>query len=172
MKKELAVRDLWDDGVFAGLHLVPLVARFLSFRHDDIEYNPALAREESVRIAALMYLGGIRQRFGVQLTSDIFVPKLKQAVVSQDKSNPEQIKNVLLWLLFIGGVQSLRHEDHSFFIGATAGAMMRLKCHTWDELMTTARTVSWVNGALEKECDQFHIELSSELWNTYGHFMP
>jgi hypothetical protein len=171
MKNELAVRDLWDDGVFAGLHLVPLLAKFLSFRHDNIEDNPALAREESCRIAALMYLGGIRQKFGVMLTSEIYVPKLKQAIVSQDKSNPEHIKHLLLWLLLIGGVQSHRHEDHSFFVGALAGAMMRLRCHTWDELLTAVRTVSWVDGIMEKDCDQFHIEVSSELWNSYGLFM-
>jgi hypothetical protein len=171
MINELAVRNLWDDGVFAGLHVVPLLAKLLSFRHDAVEGNPALAKEESCRIAALIYLGGIRQRFGVPLTPDVFIPKLMQAIISMDKSNPEAMKYFLLWLLMVGGLQSMNHEDHRFFVGAIAGAMMRLRCSTWDELMVAIRKVSWVDGILGPECDKFHIEVSSELLSSYGYFM-
>jgi hypothetical protein len=172
MVNELAFRDLWDDGVFAGLHVVPLLDKFLSFRHNNVEDDSAVAREECCRIAALIYLGSIRQRFGVQLTPDIFIPKLKQGIVCMDKSTPEEIKNLLLWLLLLGGAQSIHHEDHDFFVGAIAGAMMRLKCTSWDELMTAVHKVSWVDGILKAECDKFHLDVSSELWNSYGHFMP
>lgn len=171
MLNKLAVRDLWDDGVFAGLHVVPLLDKFLSFRHHDVEDNPVAAREECCRTAALIYLGSIRQRFGVQLTPGIYIRKLKQGIVSMDKSTPEQIKNLLLWLLMLGGAQSINHEDHDFFVGAIAGAMTRLKCTTWDELMTAVRQVSWVDGILIPECAKFHVEVSFELWNSYGHFM-
>lgn len=171
MERELAVRDLWDDGVFAGLHVVPLLARLLSVRHDSVEDDPALAREEACRTAVLMYLGSIRRNFGVQITPEIFIPKLKQSIVFMDKSTPEEMQNVLLWLLLIGGVQSIDHEDHGFFIGAISGAMIRLKCGTWDELMTAARAISWVDGILEPECTKLHVEVSSELWHTYGHFI-
>jgi hypothetical protein len=171
MENELAVRDLWDDGVFAGLHVIPLLAKLLSVRHDLVEDDPALAREEACRTATLIYLGSIRQRFGVQITPEVFIPKLKQAIVSMDKSTPEEMRSLLLWLLLIGGAQSINHNDHSFFVGAISGAILRLKCGTWDELMVAAREISWLDGILESECTKFHVEVSSELWDTYGHFM-
>jgi hypothetical protein len=164
----LAVRDLWDDGVFAGLHIVPLMGKFLSIRHDISKSCPAIAREGSCRVGALLYLGGIRQRFGVNLTPDVYIPKLKRAVTSQDNSNPE-MNPLLLWLLVIGGVQSLVHEDHNWFVTETANLVMRMQYSTWGELMSTIRKVSWVDGILQAECNKFRIEVASELWNSYGY---
>lgn len=165
------MRELWDDGVFAGLRVVPFVARFLSFRHNEIEGNPALAREEACRTAALIYLGSIRERFGVPLTPEVFIPKLKQAIVVMDKSKPREIGNLLLWLLMLGGVRSHGHDDHSFFVGAIAGTIACLDYHAWDEVMTGVRRISWVDGILEDACDKFRKEISAELWETYGRIL-
>lgn len=169
MVSALAVRDLWDDGVFAGLHVVPLMSKFLSIHHDISESSPALAREESCRLGALLYLGGIRRRFGVNLTPDVYIPKLKKAIISQDNSNAE-INPVLLWLLVIGGIQSLAHEDHPWFVTEASNLIIGMEYSTWEELMTAVRTVSWVDGILQVECEKFRMEVASELWNSYGYF--
>lgn len=167
---ERAVRYLWDDGVFAGLHVVPLLSKFLSIRHNISESNPTFASEESRRIGALLYLAGIRQRFGVNLAKDIYIPKLKHAIMVQNNSNLEKIKPVMVWLLVIGGVQSLMHDDHNWFVSATVQLILQLQYNNWEELMTTVREVSWVEGILEVECNKFCMEVSSTLWNSYGHF--
>ena len=166
---ELATRDLWDDGVFAGLYILPVLAKFLSIRPDINGYSPALARQESCRIGALLYLAGIRHRFGVQFSAHIYIPKLKQAIISQAGSNAEEISPLIVWLLVLGGTQSFMNEDHKWFVQATAALVQRLQLSTWDGLMDTVRMVSWIEGILEVECDLFRMEVSSESWNSHEH---
>jgi hypothetical protein len=169
MINELEVRVLWQDGPFAGLHVVPLLSKFLSVRHDISESNPVLAREESCRIGALLYLAGVRQRFGVNLAaSNTYIPKLKYAIVAQGVLNVEDQNYFLLWLLVIGGIQSLLHGDHRWFVSAAANLIMQLRCGSLVEVMGIVRRVSWLDGILDIECDEFYAEVSSELLTTYG----
>ena len=165
MISELAVRDLWDDGVFAGLHVVHLIYKFLSFRHNIDECSNTLAREESFRLGALIYLGSIRQKSGVQFTPDIFVLKLKQAIIASALAD---INPFLLWLLLLGGAQSLECDGHGWFIRTTICAINRVQCRSWDELIACARRVSWVDGILNIECANFHREVATELFRVHG----
>jgi len=170
MIDELAVRVLWEDGPFAGLHVVPLLSKFLSVRHNISDSNPAVAREESCRIGALLYLAGVRQRFSVNLAaSNTYIPKLKSAILGQGVLNMEESNHLLLWLLVIGGVQSLLHEDHHWFVSAAANLIMHLQCGSRGEVMGIVRRVSWLDGILDIECDEFYTEASSELLSAYGH---
>jgi len=165
---ELAVRDLWDDGVFAGLHVVPLLSKLLSIRYEAGRHNQAFSRLESCRIGAILYLAGIRRRFGVNLATGIYISKLKDAIVAQEHSNLEEIDPILLWVLLIGGVQSLVHTEHKWFVSATADLIVRWQFRIWEELMDIVRGVLWIEGIVDAECDEFQREMSSELWNTYG----
>lgn len=166
MISELAVRDLWDEGIFAGLHVVHLIYKFLSFRHNINECGTTLAREESFRLGALIYLGSIRQKSGVQFTAEIFVLKLKQAIIA---SALAEINPLLLWLLLLGGAQSLDCDGHGWFIRTTICAINRLEYLSWDELIACARRVSWVDGILNIECENFHREISTELFRVHGY---
>ncbi|KAH6699745.1 hypothetical protein BKA61DRAFT_582917 [Leptodontidium sp. MPI-SDFR-AT-0119] len=93
---ELVARDLWDDGVFAGLYVVPLVNKLLSIRHDISESNTTLARQEACRLGTLLYPAGIRQRFGVNLLAEIYIPELKEAIPFQVGLNFGQDDPVML----------------------------------------------------------------------------
>ncbi|OBT53596.1 hypothetical protein VE04_06287 [Pseudogymnoascus sp. 24MN13] len=155
--------DLWDNAVFAGLYIVPLLSKLLTIRHNA--FDAALATEKACRIGALLYLSGIRRRFGITLTSDIHVQNLKHAISEDKSSNPDPIRP---WLLIIGGAQSVQLEDREWFVSETANLLLRLQYNTWDELMAAVRGVLWVEGILETECDQFHADVTSEVWNKYG----
>jgi len=170
MTNELTFRPLWEDGPFAGLHVVPLLSKFLSIRHSIIESNPTFAKEESCRIGALLYLAGVRQRFGVNLAaSNIYIPKLKHAITAQGVPNMEESNHLLLWILVTGGVQSLLHEDHHWFVSTAADLMVRLNLGSYSAVMAIVRRVLWVDGILDVECDEFYSEVSSELLSSYGH---
>jgi hypothetical protein len=166
---ELAIRDLWDDGVFAGLQVVPLLSKLLSIRHETSRHNPAFSRQESCRISATLYLAGIWRRFGVNLATGIYISKLKDAIITQDNSNLDKSDPILLWILLIDGVQSLIHAEHKWFVSATAELIVRRQFNRWEELVDTLGGVLWIEGILDVECDEFHRELSAESWNTYGH---
>lgn len=170
MVNELELRDLWKDGPFAGLHVVPLLSKFLSVRHDTNDSSPLVAREESCRIGALLYLAGVRQRFGVNLAaSNTYISKLKYAIVAQGVLNMEEPNDLLLWLLVIGGIQSLLHEDHHWFVSAAANLIMHLQYRSRAEIMSIVRRVSWLDGILDIECEELYMEVSSELLTVYGH---
>ena len=166
---ELAVRDLWDDGVFAGLHVVPLLSKLLSIRYETLGSTPPFARQEACRIGALLYLAGIRHRFGVGLKAGVYIPKLKDVIIAQDGSNLETTDPILLWVLFLGGVQSLRHAEHKWYISAIADLIVRRQWSMWEQLMAIVHQVLWVEGILEVECEEFRREVSAESWSSYGH---
>ena len=169
MVSELAIRDLWDDGVFAGLHVMPLISKLLSFRHDTHEYILTFARQESCRIGALLYLSGVRCRYGVSLSTAVYIPKLKDVIITQDNSSFDPTDPVLLWVVFIGGVKSLVHAEHNWFVSTAAQIIVRQQWTLWDELMAVIREVLWIEGVLEVECHEFRREVSAELWSSYGH---
>ncbi|MAD86734.1 MAG: hypothetical protein CL912_27570 [Deltaproteobacteria bacterium] len=159
--KEMSVRDIWDDGVFAGLYVVPVISKFLSIPHNIINQNPVLLRQEMCRLGALLYLAGIRQRFGVELHLEIYVSKLKLVLAI-----PTQDHDVLLslWLLVLGGVQSFLSEHHGWFVSATADLITRLQYSFWDEVMVALNQVVWIEGLLGAEFENFRMEITSILW--------
>jgi hypothetical protein len=164
---ELTVRDLWDDGVFAGLHVVPVLGKLLSIRYEAVDLNPALARQEACRIGAILYLAGVRHRFGVNLAKDIYIPKLKEFIIAQDGLISENVDPILLWVLVIGGMQSFMHEEHKWYVSATANLIVRKQLNMWEELMAIMYEVLWIGGILEAECNEFQGEVNEELWTTY-----
>jgi hypothetical protein len=156
--------SMWGNGVFAGLHVVPLLSRLLTIRHNTT--SPTLAKEESCRAGALLYLSGIRRRFGVDLTSGIHVQNLKLAICrdASRETNP-----IMPWLLVVGGAQSVVLEDRNWFISATADLILSFRYNTWDELMRDVRDILWVEGILENECGRFHADVVAEIRSKYGH---
>jgi hypothetical protein len=105
MANELTLRDLWDDGVFAGLHVVPILSKRLSIRPEVAERNPDFARQEACRIGAVLYLAGVRRRFGVNLATNVYTPKPKDSIFAQGGESLDEFDPILLWMLMIGGVQ-------------------------------------------------------------------
>jgi hypothetical protein len=166
---ELTVRNLWDDGVFAGLNAVPVLSKLLSIRYETVECDPSFARQEACRIGAILYLAGIRRRFGVNLAKNVYIPKLKDSIIAQDDSNLEKADPILLWVLMIGGVQSFMHEEHKWFVSATANLVVHKRYRMWGELMAVVCEILWIDGILEAECNEFRGEVSAELWSSYKH---
>jgi hypothetical protein len=169
MVSELTVRDFWDDGVFAGLNVVPVLSKLLSIRYETVESGPAFARQEACRIGAILYLAGVRCRFGWNLATNVYIPKLKDSIIIQDDSNLEKTDPILLWVLMIGGVQSFMHEEHKWFVSATANLVVHKGYSMWEELMAIVCEVLWIDGILEAECNKFQGEVSAELWTSYRH---
>jgi hypothetical protein len=165
----LTVRDFWDDSVFAGLNVVPVLSKLLSIRYETVECDPAFARQDACRISAILYLAGIRCRFEANLATNVYIPKLKDTIIAQGDSNLEKTDLILLWALMIGGVQSFRHDEHKWFVSATANLVVHNRYSIWEELMAVVCGVLWINGILEVKCNEFQGEVSSELWTSYRH---
>lgn len=169
MVSELTARDFWNDGFFAGLNIFPVLCKFLSIRYDTVDRDPVLARQEACRICAILYLAGIRCRFGGNLTTNIYIPKLKESIIAQNDPNLGETDPILLWLLMIGGIQSFMHEEHKWFVSAIANRVVHNQYSSWRELMAVACRVLWIDGLLKAECSELRDELSTELWTSHRH---
>ncbi|KAH7369531.1 hypothetical protein BKA65DRAFT_718 [Rhexocercosporidium sp. MPI-PUGE-AT-0058] len=165
---ELEIRDLWDDGVFAGLHVVPVISKFLSVPPNAIEEDPAMTKQEACRLAALLYLAGVRQRFGVDLQTDRYTSKLKQCLQSLNWDGDDV---VLLWLLFLGGVKRSSKETHDWFVSVMADLIVSLKYNFWDEVMAALKQGLWVDGLFGVDREKFRTEITSKLWETFEYWL-
>jgi len=168
IKTELLTKFLWDDGIFAGLRVVPLLNKLLSIRFAPDE-DP-FAVQECYRIGAILYLAGIRSRFGVDLPTRVYITKLKMIMTAQNFISKMNY-SILLWVVLIGGVQSYNMPAHNWFVSATVDLVIKREGLTWDELMVIVREVLWIEGLFEAECCEFRKEFSAELWRLH-HSMP
>lgn len=166
--KEVSVRALWDDGVFAGLYVVPVISKFLSIPHNITDQDLAFLRQETCRLGAILYLAGIRQGFGIELHLEIYVSKLKLILAI-----PNQDHDVLLslWLLVLGGLQSFLSEHHGWFVSATADLIMRLHYSFWDEVIAALNQVIWIEGLLGAGFAEFRMEITSTLWDSFEYWL-
>lgn len=167
LARELTVRDIWEDDVFAELNLIPVLSKLLSIRLESAEHDSAFARQEACKIGAILYIAGIRARFGVKLATNVYIPKLKDSIVAQADSNLEKPVPFLSWVLMIGGVQSFMHEEHEWFVSTIANIAVSKRYSMWEELMADVRGILWIDGMLEAECSKFRGEVSRELWTSY-----
>jgi hypothetical protein len=159
----LTTGTMGSDDVSISLLVACVIHRLLSVRYDTAEVSQAMSIQESCRIGILLYLTAIRYGFDTHLSPNFYVSKLKHTVMSQGNSHSEITSRIKLWLLVIGGIQSLTHKDHNWFVLAIASLIVRLGYHTWYDVMTTMRQTLWIEGMLQVECDKLHKEVLLEL---------
>ncbi|KAH8800358.1 hypothetical protein F5884DRAFT_863069 [Xylogone sp. PMI_703] len=147
-----------------------LVHKLLSTRHDSTIINPKALMEEACRIGILLYLAGILHGFGLHLSWDIYILKLKQTIKHQHNLDLMKTKPIHLWLLIMGGIHAYKYEDRNWFASEVADRFVQLKYRSWDEMMTTVRKISWIEGAFQAECDQLQAEVLSVLESSYNLF--
>jgi hypothetical protein len=169
---ELSRRDLWDDGVFAGMHIVPVLHHLLSTRHEITQENSAVLGEESCRLGAILYLGAIRLKFGVTLTADFYVRKLKKCIMLQGEAFWDETPEILVWFLVLGGIQStFMEEEHAWFIAALASHAASAGHMSWEDLMSLIREVLWIDKAYEGECIALQGEVTTKSRLIHHHML-
>lgn len=165
MVSELATKNLWNEGLFAGLYIMPILSKLLSIDTALGAAAPSIWRQEACRIGAILYLAGVRKRFGLNLATNVYIPKLKGAINGWDVLDFDNSHHILLWALVIGGIQSLLHEDHPWFISKLTAFLSKLGCASWDAVLAMVHDVLWVEGIFEDECEELQREISAPLWD-------
>lgn len=165
--KESIVRNVWKDGPIAGFHAIPVLHKLLSAQKGPITANAELARQEACRIGALLYVVGLRKRFGVNVTLDIYRSRLKDIMKFLDSCITQTKDSMLLWVLFLGGIHSIGYTEHEWFIATITQIIVRWGLSSWAELMVMLRNVLWIDGFMEQNCNEFRGELAAELESSY-----
>jgi hypothetical protein len=169
IERESPARDLWSDHAFVDRHVIPLYHKLLSIRFEVSEGSSAVARQESCRVGVLLYITGIRHGFGLHLSTDVYIDKLKRTIKYLCYSEFEKAQLFQLWLVVIGGIQSLKHKDHNWYLSAIVDLIVRLKYTSWEEVMISVRDILWVEGSFQVECEKFHTEVSLMLDNSFAY---
>jgi hypothetical protein len=167
MLQRSQTQDLWDEGIFAGLHIMPILSNLLLMDTRSCSNGPAIAAAEACKIGGILYIAAIRRKFGVYLPTDIYIPKLKDKILVWDACGTEDANQVLLWLLMIGGLQSWLHAEHEWFVVRTSVLILNMGYSSWDMVLTLVSEVLWIKEVFEVDCGHFHDAISSYLWSNY-----
>lgn len=173
---EASARDVWTDGVFAELNLMPVLHKLLSIRFALADEDPAVIKQEAYRIGAINYLAIIRDKFAVNLSALVPLRKLKDSVGFLESAIVDYDLPVLLWFLVVGGTQSIRkgerhrdHQVHEWFVTKLAELIAFIGCASWEQIMYQAKGVLWIEGLALAECEVLRGEVSTKVWSSYGH---
>lgn len=169
IKSSLATRNIWDDGLFAGYYIMPLLHKLLSIHSGPCEDVIGLCKEQACSIGVILYLASIRRYFGISLATNVYIPKLKETVAKWQLSYVVEADHPLLWVVMMGGIQSLHHEGHQWFVSTMAALISSYAYDSWHSVMETINKVLWIPGILDIECNKFHEEVSSAF---SGHNIP
>lgn len=154
---------------------MPVLSKLLSLDTPSTKSfasHPNCITQEACRIGAMLYLAAVRRKFGVPLPGKIYIPKLKSAIQAWDVSGVPGSDSVLLWVLLIGCMQALRHEEYPWFVERITALISKLGCVSWDAVMALATKVLWVQGVFEIECEELHRDVSIAWWNLYRRVFP
>lgn len=158
---QLGTRNVWDDGLLAGFHVMPLLYRLLELDLGSGQYDPPLLKEQTCRIGVILYLAAVRRQFGVSLATDVFIPKLRGTIENWQPSDMVGMEPPLLWVVMICGMQSFHHAEHWWFVSKTAVLISAIAYDSWQSVMELISQILWIPGILEVECEEFHVEVSA-----------
>lgn len=172
---ECQSRPIWQDAMFPGMNIMPLIYRLLILPHPDPSKEPLASAQvikEACRLAALLYLGEIRRCFSIaQIPSSLYVRKLYVLLVESQLFDWDPYNVVYLWVLLMGGIcagiSSDRAEERTWFVHMVVQAMQKWKLHSFEEVVTVAAKFLWVTDVFEKIQKSFQreIEIRTALQN-------
>lgn len=166
---QIQPRSGWTDGVFANLNLMPVLYTFLSIRYDHLGQDPVLIRDAAYRAGAILYLVSIRAKFGINLSADIHLQHLKDALGAMEELNVDCDLPILIWLLVIGGTRSVTAHLHVWFLSKLTQLVVFLDCGGWEQVMYHVRGVLWADGLSLEECKVLREEVSAKALSSYNH---
>jgi len=147
---ELQTRDLWDDGVFGGLHVLPILHELLSSESNST-FVSAFGRQEMCRLGAILYLAAIRQRFRINLVRGVYISRLKTLIATADELGIDQHGPLFLWCLLIAGASTKISEEREWFIAKLVEIITRMGLCSWERVLTVLKEVLWIDRLLEVE---------------------
>lgn len=134
---------VWNDPMFVGLMINPVVPKLLSVPRyvngDDI----TSVMHEACRIATLLYLDELRRQFGVYpVPTELRVAKL-MTLLTLRAASWRPFQRLLLWVLVIGGINSLTSLSSSWFAHAIGAIYQELGLSSWKAASVSLAGLPW-----------------------------
>jgi hypothetical protein len=138
-------RNIWQDTIFQGLYITPILGQVLAMRPKDIDE----ARETSTileifRLASVIYISALRTRFGVDTLSGepLYAAKLHSTLTSQSLVG-DIPSTMLAWILSVAFTSNCETERKHYFQKALKNLLVTLEIASFAELKEKISTVVW-----------------------------
>lgn len=150
---EMCHRNIWQDTVFQGLYIIPILGQVLAMRPQDTnearETNMIL---EAFRLAAILYISALRAPFGVDTISvePLYTTKLHSTLTSQSLVDCNPLK-VLVWIFSVAFTSNCDTEQKHYFQKALESLLVTLEIVNFAELKEEIATVVWDEDLLASQ---------------------
>jgi hypothetical protein len=145
--------SLWKDSMFMFHHINPLIHSLLSLSKTDLSL-PSSYMAEALRLAIILYLIAIRQKFALRTArGTLQLHKIKALFekweLCQTLFERLGLGWVQIWILAIGAMMSKGCDNHDWFLArlhtSMDGAYLdRQKLETYDDLEDFMKGFLWV----------------------------
>jgi hypothetical protein len=119
MRSEISQRNLWKDTVFAGFYISSILADLLATRPAiGEEADASITTLEAFRLAAVLYVGDLRTKFGIDVLPSglLYVTKFCSLLRSSLIFDWKAPSALLIWILTVAFIcQCLFPEQRVWF---------------------------------------------------------
>lgn len=161
---EMRHRNIWQDTVFQGLYIIPILGRVLAMRtkvSDETRVTDTIA--DVFRLATVLYISAVRMRFGVDTLSGepLYASKLQSTLASQSLVCKVP-SPVLAWILSIAFTSNCDTEQKHFFQKALEDLTVVLEIASFARLKEIIKTVVWDEDLLVPQSQSLQVLFKSD----------
>jgi hypothetical protein len=159
MRTESDQRDLWNDTIFPGLHISPILGDLLAIRvdlHDEADI--ATKSLEAFRLAAILYICSLRAKFGIEVLSIAprYAAKMRALFLSSEVFVREAEPTLLNWCLAVGCTSHCLPDQRAWFSEVLGSVMVAKGVTNFPDLMATLTQVFWYEDLLMTETESLN----------------
>ena len=150
MRVEINQRDLWNDTMFRGLYIFPIIGDLLAIRVDVDGDDGSGVHLEAFRLGAILYVNNLRAKFGVDtLPGDpLYAGKLQELLSTSTFVN-ETPSTLLVWVLSVAATSQYIPDQRDWFIELFTEISIRENIGSYGELMAILTQLVWDESLLD-----------------------
>jgi len=148
MRVEISQRNLWNDTMFRGLYIFPIMGDLLATRA-EIDSDETV-KLEAFRLAAILYVNNLRAKFGVDtLTGDPLYADKLQELLSTSSFMRESPSTLLIWVLSVPVSSQYIPDQRDWFIERFNEISVRENIGSYHDLIDILTQVVWDESLLD-----------------------
>jgi len=158
IKIRTARNEDWIEVKFIVFWIDPIVHSILGQGPDTQPSDGPSVVQETARIGLILFLFKLRRVCGQLGVSTIFFVKKLRTLASTlawktlwNRSEP-----LLLWVIFVGMLESFGTEDEGWYVETTAMAAHWMGIKSWNDTLETVKQFPWIDGLFDDACDRFN----------------
>jgi hypothetical protein len=149
IRAEVQQQDIWQDTMFPGLHISPILGDLLAMRPADVDKEEHAGKIlEAFRLAAILYVSALRARFGIDTLSGD--PRYSWKLYSLLSSSLlEEAPPVLLtWILSVAFTSQCLPEQRNRFAEVLQELLATMEITNFGYLKGSIEQIVWDEGIL------------------------